>query len=140
MAQYTNAALQTVADNQNVLFTDTPVGGNKCIRHRDGSGIATLKAGNAPCRALYIAKFTGNIGIPTGGTVAPISLAISIDGEPLGEATMISTPAAVGTLQNVSAVVIIKVFQSCCTSVTVRNVSGQEINVQNASLVLNRIA
>lgn len=140
MAQYSQAALQLVAENQNVLFADTPVKGNRCIMHRSGSGIVTLKAGNAQCRALYQITFSGNIAVPTGGTVGAISLAISIDGEPLGEATMITTPAAVATFENVSATVVVSVPQCCCSTISVRNTSGQAINVQNASLVVSRVA
>ena len=40
MPEYTNAAVQTVAANQNVLFTSTPVGCNTGnVIHREGSGI-----------------------------------------------------------------------------------------------------
>ena len=44
MPEYTNAAVQIVAANQNVLFTSTPVGCNTGnVIHREGSGIATLR-------------------------------------------------------------------------------------------------
>ena len=40
MAEYTSAAVQTVAAGQNVLLTETAVAGKPCIVHRTGSGIA----------------------------------------------------------------------------------------------------
>ena len=95
MAEYTNIALQTVAAGQNVVFTETPVCGGRYITHREGSGIVTLRGITNQCRARYKVSFGGNVAIPAGGTVAPITLAIALAGEPLGSATMIETPAAV---------------------------------------------
>lgn len=43
MAEYSYAALQTVEAGQNVLFNATPVAPSRCIVHRDGSGIVTLR-------------------------------------------------------------------------------------------------
>ena len=48
------------------------------------------------CRARYKVVFGSNIAIPTGGAVGPISVAIAVEGEALGSATAIVTPAAVG--------------------------------------------
>ena len=42
-----------------------------------------------------------NIAIPTGGAVSPISIALSVSGEPLASATAIVTPAAVEDYFNV---------------------------------------
>jgi hypothetical protein len=36
-------ALQTVAANQNVYFTDSVTGGSLAISHRDGSGLVFLR-------------------------------------------------------------------------------------------------
>ena len=69
--------LQTVAVNQNVLFTDTAVPGNCSIVHRDGSGLVTMRGITNQCRARFRVSFGGNIAIPTSGTIAPISLAIA---------------------------------------------------------------
>ena len=41
--EITAVALQTVEQNQNVLFTDTAVCGGNSILHRDGSGLVTLR-------------------------------------------------------------------------------------------------
>ena len=77
MAEYTATALQTVAANQNVLFTETPVCGNNSIVHREGSGIITLRGITSQCRARFKVTFGGNITIPSGGTVGPISITIN---------------------------------------------------------------
>ena len=94
MAEFIANAIQTVEENGNVLYTDTAVFHSKCITRRAGSGIIRVKGlGNQ--RARYLASFSGNIQIPTGGTVGEISVAIAIDGEILESTRMIVTPAAV---------------------------------------------
>lgn len=140
MAEYTAAALQNVAVNQNVLFTETPVCGSNCIVHRAGSGLVTIKGNTNQCRARYRVFFSGNIAIPTGGTVAPIALAIAIDGEPVNASSMIQTPTAVGALNNVATGIYIDAPRGCCLSISVKNISTQAINVQNANLLVVRIA
>lgn len=140
MAEYTANALQAVPANQNVLFTNTAVCGNNCIVHREGSGLVTIKGTTNQCRARYRAFFSGNISIPTSGIVGPIALAISIDGEPVSSSAMIQTPTATGTLNNVATEVYIDVPRGCCQSVAVKNISTQTINVQNANLIVDRVA
>lgn len=95
MAEFTGIALQTVAQGEDVAFTETPVAGSNCITHRQGSGIVKLRGLTNQCRARFLVSYSGNIQIPTGGTVEAISLAIAIDGEPLQSTRMIVTPAAV---------------------------------------------
>ena len=138
--EITAVALQEVAENQNVLFTDTVIYGNPSIVHRAGSGLVTLRGLTNQCRAQYKVSFGGNIAIPTGGTVEEISIALTIDGEPLGSTLMIDTPAAVEQFSNVFSAVYIAVPRGCCVTVGVRNTSAQAINVQNANLIVERIA
>lgn len=140
MAEFTNGILQTVAAGANVLFTETPVRGGACIVHREGSGIVTLKGMTSQCRALYRVSFGGNVAIPTGGTVGPISLAIAIEGEPLASATMIETPAAVEEFSNVYTSVLVEAPRGCCVTVGARNIGPDPIEVQNANLIVDRVA
>ena len=133
-------ATQTVAENQNVLFTDSVTCGNCSITHRDGSGIVTLRGTTNQCRARYKVTFGGNIAIPTGGTVEAISLALAIDGEGLGSNTMIVTPAAVEEYFNVFGAMFIDVPKGCCLTVSIQNTSAQSILVQNANLIIERVA
>ena len=133
-------ATQTVAENQNVLFTDSVTCGNCSITHRDGSGIVTLRGTTNQCRARYKVSFGGNIAIPTGGTVEAISLALAIDGEGLGSSTMIVTPAAVEEYFNVFGAMFIDVPKGCCLTVSIQNTSAQSILVQNANLIIERVA
>ena len=140
MAEFTNAILQTVAAGQNVVFTETPVYGGDCIIHREGAGVVTLKGITNQCRALYKVSFGGNIQIPTGGTVGDISIALAVEGEPLASATAIVTPAAVENFFNVYVSVLVEAPRGCCVPVAVENTSDQAIEVQNANLIVERVA
>lgn len=139
MAQYTNVFVQQIAANANAVFSETPVAGSNCIVHREGSGIITLRGITSQCRARYLVTFNGNIAIPTGGTVGPISIAIALDGEPLGSATATVTPAAVGDEFNVSMSAYVDVPKGCCVTVSVKNVNAQTIELQNASMIVTRV-
>lgn len=133
-------AVQTVQANQNVYFTDTVICGNGSISHRDDSGLVTLRGVTNQCRARFMVTFGGNIAVPTGGTVGPISLAIAIEGEPVSATTMIVTPAAVEQFFNVKSSVFIDVPRGCCTRISVVNTSDEAIVVQNANLIITREA
>ena len=133
-------AIQEVAANQNVLFTDTVVKGNCSIVHREGSGLVTVRGITDQCRARYKVSFGGNVAVPTGGTVGPISLAISINGEGIAATTMISTPAAVEEYNNVFSAVFLDVPRGCCYAISVQNLTDEAIEVQNANLIIERVA
>lgn len=142
-AELTANAVQTVAAGENVLFTETPV---KCGRgyvvHREGAGVAKLRGLCTGCStfARYRVLFLGNISIPTGGTVEAISIALALDGEAIPATTATATPAAVENGFNVAAAAFVDVPRDCCTSLSVRNISTQEINVANANLMIERVA
>lgn len=138
--EITNIDLQTVALGGNVVFDETPVCPTRCITHRPGSGIIRLNGAGSNGRARFLVAFSGNIQIPTGGTVEEISLAIAVDGEPLLATQMIVTPAAVENFFNVSAQTYIDVPCNCCVTVAVENTSEQAIEVQNANLIVVRTA
>lgn len=138
--ELTANALQTVEANQNVLFTDTVVCGSCSILHRDGSGLVTLRGITNQCRARFKVTFGGNIALPAGGTVEAISLAIAINGESVASTTMIVTPAAVEEFSNVFTAVYLEVPANCCSQISVRNISTQAIDVQNANLIVERVA
>lgn len=139
MAEYTNIGPVTVAAGQNVSLTETSVSGGSCIVHREGAGIVTLRGQTNQCRARYKVSFGGNIAIPTGGAVSPISIALSVSGEPLASATAIVTPAAVEDYFNVFTAVFIEVPRGCCVTVAVENTSTQAINVANSNLIAERV-
>lgn len=138
--EITANALQVVEANQNVIFTETAVCGSNSIIHREGSGLVSLRGITNQCRARFKVFFSGNIAVPTGETVGPISLAIAVNGEGVGPTTMIVTPAAVEQFFNVASAIYLDVPCGCCSQVSVRNISGIPVNVQNANLIVERVA
>ena len=141
-AEYSFVPIQTVDIDENVTFMD---GDRSCrkgfIQHRSGSGIFFLKGSNNCCKAMYRVTFNANIAIAEGGTVEPISIALTINGEALGNATAIVTPAAIGDFFNVSVTTFIDIPCGCCVTVSVENTSDTtEIDVQNANIIFDRVA
>lgn len=134
-------AIQAVPANQDVLFTNVSVSGSPSILWREGSGLVTLRGlPNGQCRARFRASFGANVAVEETETVEPISLSISINGEPVPTSRMISTPAAVDEYNNVSADIYIDVPIGCCTQLSVENTSAITINVQNANFIVERVA
>lgn len=140
MAEYTANALQTVAANQNILFTNTAICGNNSIVHRAGSGLITLRGLTNQCRARFKVTFGGNIGIPSTGTTSAISVAIAINGESIASTNMIVTPAATKNFTNVSRSLFIEIPAGCCSQISVKNTSTQSIEVQNTNIIIERVA
>ena len=139
--EITANAVQTVAVNQAVLFTETAVSGNCSMIHREGSGLVGLRGlPNGQCRARFLVEFGANVAVPTGETVGPVSLAISINGEPVVTSSMISTPAEVDSYNNVGASLYVDVPIGCCNQISVENISTIPISVQNANLIIERVA
>ena len=142
MAEYSFVPTQVVAVDENVLFAN----GSRCckkgyVQHRDDSGIFYLKGITNQCKATYKVSFTANIAIAEGGTVEPISVALTINGEALGNATAIVTPAAIGGFFNVSVSTLIDVPYGCCVTISVENTSDTTaIDVVNANLIIDRVA
>ena len=95
---------------------------------------------NNQCRARFRVTFGANIAVPTGGTAEAISLAITINGEGVATTTMITTPAAVLEYNNVFSSIFLDVPRGCCSQISVKNISTQAINVQNANLIIERVA
>lgn len=150
MAEFTYNPVQEVEPNQNVILNDSIPCPNGYVLHRQESGLVILRGiVNNPCAtfARYQVTFNSNIAIPEGGTVAPIAISLAIDGEAILTSRAIFTPAAVGDYGNVTSTAIITVPKGCCFTVAVENVTEttnaitpQTINVQNANLVVSRIA
>ena len=138
--EITANALQTVVSNQNVLFTDTLVPGNYSIMHRDGSGLVSIRGVTQQCRARYRVSFGGNIALPADGAAGPISLAIAVNGEAVAPTTMIVTPTATEAFFNVFSAIFLDVPSGCCSQISVKNTSEVAIEVQNANLIVERVA
>jgi hypothetical protein len=53
---------------------------------------------------------------------------------------MISTPAAVEEFNNISRTIFLNVPAGCCTQISVKNTTATDIEVQNANLIVERVA
>lgn len=151
MAEYSFVPVQTVAVDENIIFNN---GFRACrkgfIAHRDDSGIFFLKGATNGCKAVYRATFNANIAVSAaddGGVLSPISIALTINGEELGNATATVTPAAIGDFFNVSVSTFIEIPCGCCVTVSVENVTdgvaaaaGSAIDVANANIIFERVA
>lgn len=158
MAEFAYNPVQLVEPGQNVILDTVIPCGKGYVYHRNQSGLVTLRGiVNNPscCFARYQVTFNGNIALPSGATVGPISVALAIDGEPVQTSRAIVTPAATAedpptaaNFFNVTSTAIITVPKGCCFTVAVENTSGPaaaggvapEILVQNANLTVARIA
>ena len=149
-AEYLANAVQDVALNAPVVFSASIPCARGYVYHEDETGIFILRGiTNGQCFATYQVTFNGNVALPEGATVTPIALAITVNGEPRLTSRAIFTPAAVGDYGNLTSTAIIKVPRGCCFSVSVDAVPATTdptvtpapiIEVQNANLVINRIA
>lgn len=138
MAEFTNVTEQTVVSGSNVLFSATPVCSGKCIIHRSGSGQVTLRGLTNQANARFLVMFGGNIAAVA--SVNAISLGITINGEIVGSSIMTVTPSAVSEYNNVSSAIYVTVPQGCCVTIGVENSSTQNILVENANLIVTRVA
>jgi hypothetical protein len=144
-AEYSFVPSQIVAVDDNVFFSN---GCRACrkgyISHRDDSGIFFLKGVSNGCKAIYRVTFNANVAVAPaddGGVLEPVSVAITINGEALGNSTAIVTPAAVGDFFNVSITTFIDIPCGCCVTVSVENTSDTTaIDVTNANIIFDRVA
>lgn len=150
MAEYLANAPQNVALNSPVLFTASIPCNTGCVYHEDETGIFILKGKTDNCFARYQLTFNGNISVPEDGELTPIGVAIAVNGEPRPTSLAIFTPQAVDELGNVTSTAIVTVPKGCCFSASVRYIDATSldpaveptavINVQNANLVITRVA
>jgi hypothetical protein len=149
-AEYLANAVQAVSLNAPVNFTASIPCTRGYVYHEDETGIFILRGiTNGQCFATYQVTFNGNIALPEDADVVPIAVAITVNGEPRLTSRAIFTPADVDEYGNVTSTAIIKVPRGCCFSLSVEAVPATAeptvtpapvINVQNANLVINRIA
>lgn len=151
MAEYiTRDSVETVALNSAIPFIDSIRCNKGYVFHQNGTGIFVLRGVTSNCFARYEVEFTGNIAIPEGGAITPISTAIVVSGEQRIGSRSIFTPTAVDEYGNVTSRAIVDVPKGCCFTVSVEYVNGTVddptvvptplINVIDGSLSIDRIA
>lgn len=151
--EYLYNEVQTVALYSPIIFRSSIPCNRGLIIHENETGNFILRGANTGncCNqwTYYQVTFNGNIAIPEGGTVTPIAVALTVNGEPRYVSRAIFTPAAVGDFGNVTSTAIIKVPRCCCYSLGVEAVPATTdptvtpaplIEVQNANLTISRVA
>ena len=150
MAEYlTRDSVEAVALNTAIPFLDSIPCNNGCVFHQSGSGIFILNGKGSNGFARYEIEFTGNISIPTAGTVTPIATAIVVTGEQQQGSRSIYSPTVVDAYGNVTSRAIVDVPRCCCLTASVEYVSGvtdgttvptPTINVIDGSISIKRTA
>lgn len=134
MIVLTNSVAQTVTSGSSVTF-DTVVehaGCAECFRKSNSS--VKMRGRNG----VYEISFSANIG---GAANSVATLSIALDGSPLNETTMISTPATADILNNVSTATLVK---NCCSDfdrITVTNTGSTSVEIgANPVLFVKKIS
>lgn len=133
MIEVSNSAAQTIQPGQSLTF-DTNVLKTGCdTSHRLNSGTVTLKA---KC-AIYELHFSANISSTAAGTA---QLAISLDGEPLPETTMINSIGTAGDPENAATSTLVRTDGCCCGRISVTNTGTNPVIVSaSPSLFVKRV-
>lgn len=131
-------ASQTVAANQNVLFTTDRVRTKSCnsccgwLSHDTGSGLFTLtKPG------IYEILYNADI---TSTDTGAASLVLEQNGEAIGGTQSIYTIATASALGNVSASTLVNVPCGASYTITLTNNSALSLSVQDANIIITKIA
>lgn len=139
MIEVSNTTAVTLTPGQSITFNDV-VYQSKCCNSESFRSPGTSVRGGV---GLYELEFHGNIA--SGAAATPIQLNIAVDGAPLPETTMISTPANANEFNNVAAATYYGNQQTCGNpfpgsfNVTVTNTGTATLTVApNASLKVGR--
>ena len=135
MLQTIAVASQIVPAGSNVLFTSNKIKTRTCgcfgnITHEEGSGLVDLNGAG-----LYRVDFSANVTTATTGNVV---LALEVNGEPLGDSTIINYEVA-DISQELAIATIVRVPQGTRT-LSVGNYGTADITVSNASLIVTKEA
>ena len=134
MIELSNTTAQTIAPGQSLTFDTVILKTGNAEAHRTNSGIITLRAN---C-ATYEVHFAANI---SGTAAGPVQLAITLDGEPLVETTMISTVTTAADPNNVATATLVRTGCGCCGRISVTNTGVSDVVVSaNPALFVKRVA
>lgn len=137
MINSVNPIPQDVAVGANIVFTTDRVRTRACacggwLQHDEGSGVFTLAR-----PGIYKVDFNANV---TAAAAGATTLAIESNGEVVQGTEMDYVVAVVGDYQNVSASTLIVVHPYSSRSVSVANISAAEVTVDDANIIITRIA
>ena len=150
MAEYIANAVQAVSLNSPIIMSASIPCNTGCVFHEDETGGFILKGKTNNCFARYQVTFNGNVAVPTGGALTAVAICLVVNGEQRPTSKAIYTPAATEDYGNLTSTAIITVPKGCCFNLAVEYVDATTedaattptptINVQNANLVISRIA
>lgn len=137
MINSVNPIPQDVAVGANLVFTTDRVRTRACacggwLQHDEGSGVFTIAR-----PGIYKVDFNANV---TAAAAGATTLAIESNGEVVQGTEMDYVVAVVGDYQSVSASTLIVVQPYSSRSVSVANISAAEVTVDDANIIITRIA
>lgn len=148
MAAYSANAEQTVQPGGFAVFTATVIPCNLgLIAHSDDTPLFSLdgwRPNNNCCfcnnnlPTYYQTSINMNVALAEGATVAPIAVAIAIDGVSYPISEMDSTPAAVGEYNHIGTDLPIPILRRCCQNIAVQNIGTQPITIKNLLIQFSR--
>lgn len=147
MAAYGANAEQTVQPNGYANFYSTLIPCNAgLIQHSDDTPLFSLSGwrpnAGCPCNrnrpVYYNVSLNFNVALAEGATVAPIAMAIAVDGVAYPISEMDTTPAAVGDYEHMSITVPVPILNGCCQNLAVQNISTQPVTLKNMLISFDR--
>ena len=126
MASYVTTADALVALNGTIPFNYVSIPCNKGNVVPIVPGILNLNGNTSNRFARYEVTLQGNIQIPTGGTVTPIAIGITLNGVVIPESVAIISPAEAEKYQHINTTAIVTVPCGCCLTVSGAYVDGTE--------------
>lgn len=137
-----NEAVQTVNQNNNVLFATDRVRSNRSnacyggwLSHDLGSGLFTLVNNNRCGCAEFRIDFNANISAAATDAVA---LAIKSNGEQVAGTEMDYTVATDNAFQSVSASTVITVPAGASKTISIGNITAIATLVKNANIIIEK--
>jgi len=151
MAKYITSTDQNVSLNGIIPFNIVSIPCNKGCVIPITTGVITLRGSTSNRFARYDVRVQGNFAIPEGGAIAPIAVAITLNGVPIPDSIAIITPAAAEDVWHINTATIITVPCGCCVSISAEYVDATEGDAtvtptpsifvrRGASITVDRIA
>ena len=137
MINSVNVNEQAVVVNANVLFDTDRVRTKACycggwLQHDVGSGTFEIVR-----PGIYKIDFNANLTAPVAGDA---TLAIQNNGVTIGGTEMDTTVAVAGDFENVSASTLVVVQPYGSRTISVANISAAAVTVDDANIIITRIA
>lgn len=135
MISLSNTIEQVLAPGQSITFDLVLLHTGCAERHRTESANVELVSG-----CIFNVDFSANIANGTGA--GEIELSVTLNGEPLPQGNLVSTPAAANEINNVARPGIKIQTCGCSNTISVRNTGENDIILpaKSALLAVNRVA